>query len=65
MDAQFSLMMVAFGSDETMKVICGQRSIINYLEKSNFVVACLGYPGYPGEAGEDDAFHDQRLERVL
>ena len=58
-------MMVVFGNYETMKVIWGQRSIINYLEKSNFVVAYLGYPGYPGEAGEDYACYDQRLECVL
>ena len=58
-------MMVAFGVDEIMKVICGERSIINYLEKSNLVGACLGYPGYSGEAGEDHAYYDQRLECIL
>lgn len=58
-------MMVGFGNDETMKMIWRKRSIINYLEKSNFVVAYLGYRGYPGEAGEDYACYDQRLECVL
>ena len=44
-------MMVAFGSDEIMKIVCGQRSFINYLEKSNLVGVCFGSPGYSGRQG--------------